>query len=56
MKKLLDGVVKFKDEFLEEHKEIFDEIAEHQEPHTLYIGCSDSRVVSNRAIKYFKTD
>jgi len=51
MKRLLDGVVKFKDEFLEEHKDIFDEIAEHQEPHTLYIGCSDSRVVPNLITK-----
>jgi carbonic anhydrase len=47
MKRLLDGVVKFKDEFFDEHKEIFDEITEHQDPHTLYIGCSDSRVVPN---------
>jgi len=51
MKRLLDGVIKFKDEFLEEHKEIFSEISKHQNPHTLYIGCSDSRVVPNLITK-----
>jgi len=44
-KKLLDGVIKFKDDFFEEHKEIFQNLSSSQNPHTLYIGCSDSRVV-----------
>jgi len=44
-KKLLDGVVKFKDDFFEEHKDIFENLSTSQNPHTLYIGCSDSRVV-----------
>ena len=45
MKKLLDGVIKFKDDFFKEHKEIFEDLSSSQNPHTLYIGCSDSRVV-----------
>jgi carbonic anhydrase len=44
-KKLLDGVIKFKDDFFHEHKEIFENLSSSQNPHTLYIGCSDSRVV-----------
>jgi len=47
MKKLLDGVIKFKEEFIQEHKDIFRKIANSQNPHTLYIGCSDSRVIPN---------
>lgn len=44
---LLDGVVRFKnDEFLE-HKELFSKLEECQSPHTLFIGCADSRVVPN---------
>ena len=44
-KKLLDGVIKFKDDFFKEHKQIFQNLSSSQNPHTLYIGCSDSRVV-----------
>jgi carbonic anhydrase len=44
-KRLLDGVIKFKDDFFNEHKEIFSDLTHAQNPHTLYIGCSDSRVV-----------
>ena len=45
MEKLLDGVIKFKNDFFEEHKEIFEDLSISQNPHTLYIGCSDSRVI-----------
>jgi carbonic anhydrase len=51
MKKLLNGVIKFKNDFFEEHKEIFQEISNAQHPHTLYIGCSDSRIVPNLITK-----
>ena len=44
-KKLLNGVIRFKDDFFEEHKDIFENLSNSQNPHTLYIGCSDSRVV-----------
>jgi carbonic anhydrase len=44
-KRLLDGVIKFKDDYFEEHKDIFEKLSNSQQPHTLYIGCSDSRIV-----------
>jgi len=51
MKQLLNGAIKFKQDFFEKHKDIFKEIAEKQSPHTLYIGCSDSRVIPNLITK-----
>jgi carbonic anhydrase len=47
MKKLLDGVIEFKNDFFEEHKDVFENLSNTQNPHTLYIGCSDSRIVPN---------
>ena len=47
MEKLLNGVVQFKKEDFEAHKELFQELANYQKPHTLFIGCSDSRIVPN---------
>jgi len=45
MKKLLDGVIKFKNDYFEKNKDIFNDLATSQKPHTLFIGCSDSRVI-----------
>ena len=45
MKKLVDGYVKFKTEIYERHKHRFKALADQQKPHTLFITCSDSRVV-----------
>ena len=45
MDRLLDGVIKFKDDYFYEHKDLFESMSNSQNPHTLYIGCSDSRVV-----------
>lgn len=47
MQKLLEGIVEFRKKDFEEHKELFSNICSHQKPHTLFIGCSDSRVVPN---------
>ncbi|MGP1450833.1 MAG: carbonic anhydrase [Wolinella sp.] len=47
MQSLLDGVVKFREEDFKEHKELFESLGSKQEPHTLFIGCADSRVVPN---------
>jgi carbonic anhydrase len=47
MKKLFDGIVRFREEDFLEHKELFKDLGESQRPHTLFIGCSDSRVVPN---------
>lgn len=45
MKRLLNGVRRFRDEAFAEHSELFAELASGQEPHTLFITCADSRIV-----------
>ena len=47
MDKLFRGIMEFRREEFERHKELFRELGRHQKPHTLFIGCSDSRVVPN---------
>ncbi len=47
MEKLLNGVVKFQNKYFVEHKHVFKELSNKQNPHTLFIGCSDSRVIPN---------
>ncbi len=48
---LLKGALKFKKEDFESHRELFKEIGRMQKPHTLFIGCSDSRVVPSLITK-----
>ncbi len=44
MKKLIEGIIDFqKNDFLK-HKEHFHSIGRSQNPHTLFIGCCDSRI------------
>ncbi|WP_432823871.1 carbonic anhydrase, partial [Trichloromonas sp.] len=38
---------KFRKEDFESHRELFKTLGRQQSPHTLFIGCSDSRVVPN---------
>ncbi len=45
MDKLFKGIVKFRQNDFEEHQDLFNDLKESQQPHTLFIGCSDSRVV-----------
>ena len=45
MNYLLAGLIKFRTQDYEEHKNLFCRLKRHQEPHTLFITCSDSRVV-----------
>lgn len=45
MQKLLEGAVEFRNGVFEEHRQHFENIGREQKPHTLFIGCSDSRLV-----------
>ena len=45
MKKLFKGILEFQADDFEAHRELFNDLKSSQNPHTLFIGCSDSRVV-----------
>lgn len=45
MNSLVAGLIKFRTQDYEEHKNLFCRLKRRQEPHTLFIACSDSRVV-----------
>ncbi len=45
MDKIFKGVLEFQQEDFETHRELFSQLGREQKPHTLFIGCSDSRVV-----------
>lgn len=45
MDKLFKGIAKFRQDDFESHKELFQSLGRTQKPHTLFIGCADSRVV-----------
>ncbi len=45
MKKLIEGFARFKSDVYPQHRERFHELASQQNPDTLFIACSDSRVV-----------
>jgi carbonic anhydrase len=47
MDKLFRGIMEFRREEFERHRELFMELGRQHKPHTLFIGCSDSRVVPN---------
>ena len=47
MKKLLNGIVKFRREVLPNYREIFSRLALGQSPDALFISCSDSRLTVN---------
>lgn len=47
MNDLFDGVIHFNQKDFEEHEDLFKQLSKEQNPHTLFIGCSDSRVVPN---------
>ncbi|HHU99214.1 MAG: carbonic anhydrase [Bacteroidales bacterium] len=45
MKKLNSGAVSFRKKDFEAHKSLFGDLSKTQKPHTVFIGCSDSRLV-----------
>lgn len=47
MDKLIKGALQFMQEGFLEHKDLFKDLKEEQNPHTLFIGCADSRVIPN---------
>jgi carbonic anhydrase len=47
MKKLIEGAVTFRQTDFEAHEALFQNLGNEQKPHTLFIGCSDSRLVPN---------
>ncbi len=47
MKKLVQGIIDFRKGLTEESRTLFAELALGQKPDTLFIACSDSRVVPN---------
>jgi carbonic anhydrase len=47
MNRLFKGYMRFREEDFQSHREMFKELGRHQKPHTLFVGCSDSRLVPN---------
>ncbi|CBG39423.1 carbonic anhydrase [Helicobacter mustelae] len=47
MKELFDGAVKFQEDDFMQYKELYKSLEKHQDPHTLFLTCVDSRVVPN---------
>lgn len=56
MKILFDGVKNFNTKDFLEHQELFRKLEKKQAPHTLFIGCSDSRVVPSLITKTLPGD
>lgn len=53
---LFDGVKDFNSNDFRNYRELFNTIGRTQNPHTLFIGCSDSRVVPNLITKTLPGD
>ncbi|HKL37903.1 MAG TPA: carbonic anhydrase [Bacteroidales bacterium] len=45
MNKLFEGARQFSRQGYENHKSLFDQLKDRQKPHTLFLTCSDSRIV-----------
>jgi len=53
---LFEGVIDFNNNDYKKHSELFKKISKEQNPHTLFIGCSDSRVVPSLITKTLPGD
>ena len=47
MEKLLKGIASFRKKDFSSYKPLFQKLGRSQQPHTLFVGCIDSRVVPN---------
>ena len=47
MDQIITGALKFMQDDFKKYKKLFENLASSQKPHTLFICCSDSRVVPN---------
>ena len=56
MEELFEGVKEFSSQEFEQNKRLFQKLSKKQNPHTLFISCSDSRVVPNLITKSFPGD
>ncbi len=51
MKKLMEGLAEFQQHVYPRHRELFEKLKKNQDPSTLFITCSDSRVVPNMILQ-----
>lgn len=47
MRKLIEGLIRFKSDVYPQHRDLFQELASTQSPQVMLIACSDSRFVPN---------
>ena len=52
-KRLINGIKDFKENEFIPRQQLFEELGDKQNPHTLFIGCSDSRVVPSLITQTF---
>lgn len=51
MEKFIAGITRFQNEVFPQSRHLYEQLAEGQNPETLYIGCSDSRVLPNELMQ-----
>lgn len=51
MKKLIEGLIRFKAEVYPQHRDLYEGLASTQSPEVMLIGCSDSRVVLSKVMQ-----